>query len=191
MTWRIFLLLAALVLNGCLKDVGDDDTAGDDDLTEADDDDATSDDDDVTPGDDDDATPADDDDDATPTDDDDSGAGDDDDSGAGDDDDSAADDDDDSGVGDDDDDDTAWVGPDCVTDYWSCNHPSQCVEVFADCCGCANGGVNIAINAACTAQWEALVENLFGPCANVGCLAVYLCDGSVPRCEGGVCTYHP
>ena len=63
--------------------------------------------------------------------------------------------------------------------------------MFGDCCGCANGGFSIAINAACTAQWQALVETNFGPCAGVGCLAVYLCDGSVPRCEGGVCTYHP
>ena len=189
MVWRVLLLLAALVSSGCGLDVVVDDTAGDDDFTEADDDD-------TTPTDDDDATPTDDDD-SGAGDDDDSGAGDDDDSGSGDDDDSGVGDDDDSGVGDDDDsgagddDDTAPTGPDCVTDFWTCNHPSQCVEVFADCCGCANGGANIAINGACTTQWEALVESLFGPCAGVGCLAVYMCDGSVPRCEGGVCTYRP
>jgi hypothetical protein len=190
-----------LSLTGCgLKEVSDDDDAtasddddatasDDDDATASDDDDATSDDDDAT-SDDDDAT-ASDDDDATASDDDDATASDDDDDSAGDDDDSAGDDDDSAGDDDDDDDDTTPTGPDCVTDFWSCNHPSQCVEVFGDCCGCANGGFSIAINTVCTAQWQALVEANFGPCAGVGCLAVYLCDGSVPRCEGGVCTYHP
>ena len=187
MFWRVILLTMMVALVGCLKEVGDDDVAGDDDDVTADDDDVTADDDDATPTDDDDSSVGDDDDDSGVADDDDSGAGDDDDSAATDDDDSAGDDDDSAG----DDDDTTPTGPDCVTDFWSCNHPSQCVEVFGDCCGCANGGFNIAINQVCTLQWEALVENVFGPCAGVGCLAVYLCDGSVPRCEGGVCTYHP
>ncbi len=190
MAWRALLVVLTVALAGCgLKEVSDDDAAADDDDVTADDDDATADDDDAT-ADDDDAT-ADDDDDAT-ADDDDATAGDDD--SAGDDDDSAGDDDDSAGDDDDsagDDDDTTPTGPDCITDFWTCNHPSQCVEVYGDCCGCANGGFSIAINAVCTAQWQAFVETTFGPCAGVGCLAVYLCDGSVPRCEGGVCTYHP
>ena len=128
-------------------------------------------------------------------DDDDDSADDDDDSSAGDDDDSA-DDDDDSSAGDDDDstdgdDDSAPSSADCVIDFVSCSATTDCVEVAMDCCSCTMGGQNTAINASCLSQWSADIEATFGPCADLGCDAVYLCDGSIPRCEAGVCTYHP
>ena len=187
------LALAFALLAGCPQD--DDDTAVDDDDVVADDDDSGEDDDDVAP-DDDDSAP--DDDDVAPDDDD--SAPDDDDSApddddvAPDDDDSAPDDDDSAPDDDDvapDDDDSAPATADCVTDFWSCSSPGDCIEVEADCCGCANGGANTAINVACVGAWMANVEALYGPCSNIGCLTVYLCNGSVARCETGICTYHP
>ena len=58
------------------------------------------------------------------------------------------------------------------------------------CCSCNNGGASTAINGACLSQWQANIEATQGPCADLACMTVYLCDGSIPRCELGVCTYH-
>jgi len=36
--------------------------------------------------------------------------------------------------------------PDCVGDFWSCSQDSDCIEVPADPCGCANGGQSTTVN---------------------------------------------
>ncbi len=66
----------------------------------------------------------------------------------------------------------------------SCEADSECVEVPADCCGCALGGVDTAVP-----SWE--VDGFlggFGCDDEPDCPGVDVCDSSlVPRCIGGDC----
>jgi len=66
----------------------------------------------------------------------------------------------------------------------SCDADSDCVQVPADCCGCARGGVDTAVPAA---EVDSFLGG-FGCDPEPDCPDVDVCDASlVPRCIGGSC----
>jgi hypothetical protein len=70
----------------------------------------------------------------------------------------------------------------------ACTVDADCVEVPADCCGCAHGGSDQAVPAA---DAEAAAEALMCP-SSPACPDVDVCDPSlVPRCLGGGCVLAP
>ena len=70
-----------------------------------------------------------------------------------------------------------------VKETKACRVDNDCIEVPADCCGCANGGKSQAINR----KYKGYVaEKRVKECRNYACLAVYVCDEEVkPRCGSG------
>ncbi len=70
----------------------------------------------------------------------------------------------------------------------SCTDDAECVQVPADCCGCANGGADTAVNEA----REQEHRDSLGCSSSPGCPGVNVCDGSViPRCLAGQCQLAP
>jgi hypothetical protein len=65
-----------------------------------------------------------------------------------------------------------------------CGQDSDCVQVPADCCGCARGGVDTAVPAA---EADGFLGGLGCP-EDPDCPDVDVCDPAlVPRCIGGSC----
>jgi hypothetical protein len=65
-----------------------------------------------------------------------------------------------------------------------CVDDSECVQVPADCCGCARGGADTAVPAS---DADSFSESLMCP-DNPACPEVDVCDPSAaPRCRGGRC----
>jgi hypothetical protein len=70
----------------------------------------------------------------------------------------------------------------------SCVEDADCVEVPADCCGCAQGGEDTAVPAAYA---DAAVESLMCP-TDPACPQIDVCDPSAaPRCVSGTCALVP
>jgi hypothetical protein len=66
----------------------------------------------------------------------------------------------------------------------ACVEDVDCVQVAADCCGCARGGADTAVAAS---DADAFSESLMCP-DHPACPEVDVCDPSVaPRCRGGRC----
>lgn len=65
-----------------------------------------------------------------------------------------------------------------------CDRDDDCVEVPADCCGCASGGSDTAVPAGTQDEYHDSLECPPAP----SCPGVNVCDpASVPRCLGGTC----
>lgn len=66
-----------------------------------------------------------------------------------------------------------------------CSLDTDCVQVPADCCGCARGGADVAVP---QGQVDSYDDGL-GCSGTETCPGVNVCDaGVVPRCIGGACT---
>jgi hypothetical protein len=69
----------------------------------------------------------------------------------------------------------------------ACTEDAECVQVAADCCGCARGGADTAVPAA---EADRFSESLMcpDPPSGAACPEVDVCDPSeAPRCRGGQC----
>jgi len=75
-------------------------------------------------------------------------------------------------------------GPPPVCDFFSCQKDKDCVKTNAGCCPCSMGGTSIAIADKCVDKW---LDSLDCP-PDIMCLAVYLCDDSIPVCKNNKCT---
>jgi hypothetical protein len=72
----------------------------------------------------------------------------------------------------------------CELGYFAdCSPGDACIRTQGDCCGCANGGTEVAINAEYELEW--LIQMQCPP--GVNCIALYLCTDRVPRCVSGCC----
>lgn len=66
-----------------------------------------------------------------------------------------------------------------------CSVDTDCVQVPADCCGCADGGADTAVPAS---EAESMMDSLMCP-TDPACPDVDVCDPSLTaRCLGGTCT---
>lgn len=72
----------------------------------------------------------------------------------------------------------------CADAAPECDRDADCVEVPADCCGCASGGSDTAVPAGTEAEYH---DSLDCP-ADPSCPGVNVCDpDSAPRCIAGSC----
>jgi hypothetical protein len=71
-----------------------------------------------------------------------------------------------------------------------CSVDTDCVRTSGDCCGCANGGVDVAIHVADLAAFR---DGLAMMCNDItGCPGVDSCDASLqPACVSGACALLP